>query len=86
MSGQGNQELTNHWNNPQLALNLFPLDQSSSNHSAFQMNHNYGDYHSKHNYIDPCGLPTPQRVDQIHQFTNFRPGDIIVQPNLQQQR
>ncbi|PLW50550.1 hypothetical protein PCASD_01397 [Puccinia coronata f. sp. avenae] len=86
MSGQGNQELTNHWNNPQLAPNPFPFDQSSSNHSAFHMNHNYGDYPSNHNYVDPRSLPTPQRVEQIHQFTNFRTGEIIVQPNLQQQR
>jgi hypothetical protein len=86
MSGQGNHELTNDWNNPQLAPNPFPLNQSSINHSAYQMKHNYGDFHSNHNYVDRCGLQTPQQVDQIHQFPNLCPGDIIVQPNLQQQR
>jgi hypothetical protein len=50
------------------------------------MNPNYGDYQTNHNYVDPCGLPTPQQAAQIHQFPNFPPGDLIVQPNHQQQR
>ncbi|PLW04456.1 hypothetical protein PCANC_28927, partial [Puccinia coronata f. sp. avenae] len=83
MSDQGNQELTNHWNNPQLAPNPFPLDQSSSNHSAFQMNHNYGDYHSNHNYVDPCGLPTLQQRQSNNQQQASQATPAIPPPNSQ---